>query len=147
MNERLRSRWTPRYFAWEDQLIWWPFIVICLRFAELFWLKSIVIVFWGFIFSRHFLNHNKEISIWRCRWRIARFLFLFFARSKVSSAKRAMEAAGVTGKSLVNTRYSRGESQEPCETPAEVFLLIEVESSTRTLNFLSSRKDLIIIKR
>lgn len=63
MNKRLRSRWTPRYLAWLNHLTWWPFIIICVRFAELFWLKRMAIVFWAFTFGHHFLNHDKVMSI------------------------------------------------------------------------------------
>lgn len=65
----------------------------------------------------------------------------FLSFDSISSAKSATDAFGVSGVSFVYTKYSSGERQERCDTPAVVGLLLVRMFYIFTINERLSRKD------
>jgi hypothetical protein len=59
------------------------------------------------------------------------------------SAKRANWVPGVWGASLMYKLYSIGDRKEPRGIPACISLGVDISPSTKTLNFLLDRKELI----
>jgi hypothetical protein len=64
---------------------------------------------------------------------------------QVSQANRARWVPGAAGASFIYRLYDIGARTEPWDTPAAIFLGVENSPSTKTLNFLSVRKEAIVL--